>query len=185
MPSILWPHRVWPISGSVAKALKYRRKHGRRRAAFDPAPAVTLNPEPMWLTVTSGPDRGTTVEVASERFVIGRDDDCDLVLDDEKVSRHHAELRPGPDGVVVRDLDSANGTFVNGKRISEPRTLQGDERLRVGETVLGCSATKPAPLAEGAPGPSRSTIQRLVQDAVETESRSVLLLVAGLVAALL
>ena len=80
------------------------------------------------LTITAGLEAGTSVEVDSSRFVIGRGDDCDLVVDDEKVSRHHAALEQSADGVLtLSDLGSSNGTFVNARRITEPVTLHGGE----------------------------------------------------------
>lgn len=51
--------------------------------------------------------------------VVGRSSDADLVLPDNKISRRHAEFERCADGVYVRDLGSANGTFVGGVRISE------------------------------------------------------------------
>jgi RND superfamily putative drug exporter len=89
------------------------------------------------LTVRSGPDEGATAEIAGTRFVIGRDEDCDLVLTDEGVSRRHAELSVTADGaVVVTDLGSSNGTFVNGREIEAPVELRSNQDLRVGDSVI-------------------------------------------------
>src|SRR5207249_451457 len=64
---------------------------------------------------------GQEAEVTGDRFVIGRADDCGLVLDDTEVSRHHAALRALPDGrATIEDLGSINGTFVNGVRVGAP-----------------------------------------------------------------
>jgi ABC-type multidrug transport system ATPase subunit len=58
---------------------------------------------------------------------IGRTPDNDLVLDDLEVSRHHAELRKAPDGrLVIADLGSHNGTFVNGRRITSHLVTEDD-----------------------------------------------------------
>jgi S1-C subfamily serine protease len=94
----------------------------------------------MWLTIASGPDRGKRVHAAGRHFMIGRDGRCDLVVHDKKVSRQHALLKVQDDGrVILRDLGSANGTFVNGQRIEAPLLLQGGERVRVGDTMLALS----------------------------------------------
>lgn len=68
------------------------------------------------------------------RFVIGRGDDCDLVLDSPLVSRHHCALTTQEGRVVARDLGSTNGTGLNN------RTLVDEEQLRDGD-VLWVAAT--------------------------------------------
>ena len=68
-------------------------------------------------------------------LLLGSDADCQLVLDDSSVSRRHCEIKPGPDGFVVRDLHSRNGTWINGLRVDRA-TLSGGEQLRIGETRL-------------------------------------------------
>jgi pSer/pThr/pTyr-binding forkhead associated (FHA) protein len=59
--------------------------------------------------------------------VIGRNPDCDLSIPTDEISRRHAELRPSQDGVMVEDLGSANGTFVNDRRITRELIRHGDE----------------------------------------------------------
>src|SRR5712691_9386177 len=101
----------------------------------------------MWLTIRSGPDLGMTIQVGAAEFVIGRDEGCDLVLsNDRRVSRRHAALREGPDGrTVLVDLGSANGTFVNGRRIEGPQVLTGSEQVRVGDTDMSVAVQQPPP----------------------------------------
>jgi len=74
----------------------------------------------------SGALFGRSVPVL-RRMNIGRADDCDLVLDDPVVSRLHAEIERNFDEILIRDLKSANGTFVNGKRIREAQLHEGDQ----------------------------------------------------------
>ncbi len=89
----------------------------------------------MWLTFRSGADDGRGVQAAGERFVLGRDPGCDLVIADPRVSRHHAYLRVREDGAAeIHDLASGNGTFVNGHRLSGPVVLSGGEQIQVGDT---------------------------------------------------
>ncbi|MBA2463203.1 MAG: MMPL family transporter [Actinobacteria bacterium] len=91
----------------------------------------------VWLTVHSGPERGTTVKLTAAEFVIGRDEDCDLVLPDVQLSRRHAAFRAlGSGFIALTDLGSTNGTFVNGRRIDGPVELGGEERIQVGDTQL-------------------------------------------------
>jgi serine protease Do len=106
----------------------------------------------MWLTLT-GDDGERLVEVKGDEFVIGRDDEADLVVDDPKVSRRHASLQALPDGrAELNDLQTTNGTFVDERRIEGPVTLEGGETVRVGRTKLKTSKQAPgAPAGTGSP----------------------------------
>ncbi len=89
------------------------------------------------LIVLTGPAADRRIEVgADERFVIGRDQACNLALDDGKVSRRHAYLQEVDGRVEVGDLGSSNGTFVNGRRIERPVTLAAGDSLRIGASTL-------------------------------------------------
>lgn len=78
------------------------------------------------------PSRIEKVDVEKE---VGRDCD-DIVLDDPTVSRRHIRLEPTEVGLVVVDLGSANGTFIDGTRIDDPIILQPGSRLKLGETEI-------------------------------------------------
>ena len=96
----------------------------------------------MRLTVTSGADAGRSLEFDG-RLVVGREDDCDLVVNDDRASRRHCALTPQADGtVLLEDLGSSNGTFVNGERIESLRVLKGGEEIRVGGTILRVDAAR-------------------------------------------
>ena len=86
------------------------------------------------VVVTSGPETGTRVELDLE-LAIGRQD-TDLVVEDPEVSRRHAVLRRSDGSVIVEDLDSTNGTFVNGERIRSPIAVGPGDQIRVGQTTL-------------------------------------------------
>jgi hypothetical protein len=75
------------------------------------------------------------VELQGTFAVLGRDPACDLVLNDVKCSRRHAVLEAGPDGLAIRDTESANGVFVNGHKVERAKLNQGD-LVRLGEIVL-------------------------------------------------
>jgi hypothetical protein len=82
----------------------------------------------------SAPALEIEVRLPRERtaVTVGRSTDCDVVVGEETVSRRHAELLHSPDDTwVVRDLDSLNGTWVNGSRVREARVSRGDV-LRLG-----------------------------------------------------
>ena len=73
---------------------------------------------------------------ASGRIVIGRADDCQLVLAHKSVSRHHAELKVERGSAVVSDLGSHNGTRVNGAALRGARALFSGDVVSVGDAVL-------------------------------------------------
>jgi len=104
------------------------------------------------LIVRSGAQAGTELELTAKRLVAGRDESCDLVLADERASRQHAafERQPGGSYTVV-DLDSANGTFVDGEQIAVPTELTAGSEIRIGSTVLAIQGPLPAATAIGAP----------------------------------
>lgn len=81
-------------------------------------------------------DAGVRYELSGPRVTVGRDQSNDIALrTDMRVSRHHAALERKEDGWVVVDLGSANGTFLNGRRIESGSVGAGD-RIRVGSTTL-------------------------------------------------
>ena len=87
------------------------------------------------LTVIQGPDRGKTFEVDGKFTAIGRDPSCEVLLHDASISRHQATLEISGDRYVLKDAGSANGTFVNGKAVTEAPLKVTDE-IRIGQTVL-------------------------------------------------
>jgi DNA-binding NtrC family response regulator len=87
------------------------------------------------LEVTSGPEAGLRTKLSLPSIKIGTAPDNDVVLTDRTVSRHHAEIRITAQGLMVRDLDSTNGTFCNDIRVIEA-FLQPDVRCALGETEI-------------------------------------------------
>jgi hypothetical protein len=81
--------------------------------------------------VLAGDGRRTVVE--GDPFTIGRSRDCDLVIDDPNISRHHAELRAEGDGWRIADLGSTNGVKINRRRVDEG-LLRGGDRITLGLT---------------------------------------------------
>ena len=86
-----------------------------------------------FLLVRGGPDDGGRIPLTGRVTTIGRAPFNDLVVDYEGVSRQHASIYREPDGFWIADLDSPNGTFVNGHRLrAEPRQLRNRDRIEVG-----------------------------------------------------
>lgn len=103
----------------------------------------------------------TVIEVSP--FVMGRGTDCDLVVDDPRVSRRHAQLEVQSDGrVVLRDLDSATGTFVGDRRIAGGAWFTIPGSFRVGHTVIDVRGTADPAVAEAAPAASDVTAAAVV-----------------------
>ena len=82
-----------------------------------------------------GMTAGSTYELQTPVTLLGRGTDCDLRLVDPGVSRHHAELRVEDDQVVLVDLGSTNGTFVNGQPVRRVALTDGTN-VSLGRTTL-------------------------------------------------
>lgn len=110
------------------------------------------------LTVRTGPNPGTVFELTKEVTMLGRDVTNDIPLGDAEISRQHSRLTRTPGGMVLEDLGSTNGTFVNGDRLSSPRVLQRGDMIGLGEIVTlifeapapEAAATVMGPSARGA-----------------------------------
>jgi FHA domain/Domain of unknown function (DUF1707) len=111
----------------VDRALHAESREELRGLTVDlPAPAPTrlsglrarLRPRALGLPPAT--------ELLHARLVLGRSSTCELVLADDTVSRRHAELRAEDGRWIVRDLDSSNGTWVNGRRVIEAEVRPGD-----------------------------------------------------------
>jgi hypothetical protein len=83
---------------------------------------------------------GTRVPLTSEVSLIGRGSDVAVKLEDTSVSRRHAEIRSSPEGFMVVDLGSTNGTKVNGVGVTE-RVLKDGDTLAVGDSQLRFEAS--------------------------------------------
>jgi pSer/pThr/pTyr-binding forkhead associated (FHA) protein len=90
---------------------------------------------PVLLQVRSGPGAGV-IHPVLERATIGRGTTADVVIPDRAVSRIHASVRVDGQTVVVEDLDSSNGTLVNGEPIVAARRLAPGDVVTVGSTDL-------------------------------------------------
>jgi class 3 adenylate cyclase len=96
------------------------------------------------VVVTDGPLAGRRFEVDT-RLLVGRVD-ADLTIDDELVSRRHAEIRAVEGALEIEDRGSLNGTWVNGERIAAPRRLLPGDVIKLGKTSL---EVEPDPLDSG------------------------------------
>ncbi|MCX6026781.1 MAG: FHA domain-containing protein [Chloroflexi bacterium] len=111
------------------------------------------------LVMRSGPTPGKVHELNKEIVTIGREASADIVIADPEVSRAHARLVSKPGGVIIEDLGSTNGTFVNKQRITAPRAISAGDEITLGETIVlgveteGVAATVIAASAKVPPAP--------------------------------
>lgn len=85
------------------------------------------------LRVLAGKSEGKDIPVPVKRFLIGRSEECHLRPKSDAISRNHAMIVVNETGVVARDLNSRNGTYVNGERIEQDFPLKNGDLLRVGK----------------------------------------------------
>jgi serine phosphatase RsbU (regulator of sigma subunit) len=86
--------------------------------------------------VTEGAEHGRIIEVGAEAVTIGRTPPCEIVLRDVELSRSHCRVLLQRDGVLVTDLDSTNGTFVDGRRVEGAAALRDGGYLQIGRHLL-------------------------------------------------
>jgi two-component system cell cycle response regulator len=96
------------------------------------------------VSVLHGPQTGLTRALDQDSIVIGRAGGCDFVLDDTALSRRHCRIYRNTEGLVVEDLGSSNGTFLDGKMVSTPQRIDDGARIHLGrQTVLSLSRQDP------------------------------------------
>src|ERR1017187_1977456 len=114
---------------------------------------------------------GRTFELNVERNTVGRVEDNTFQITDGSVSSHHAEILLRGNDVVIRDLNSTNGTFINNEKISET-VLKPGQTLRFGQVELKIDDGKPVsapppPAVAGAPAPAPASAPAAPKKTVE------------------
>ncbi|HDQ71704.1 MAG TPA: FHA domain-containing protein [Chloroflexi bacterium] len=113
----------------------------------------------MEIIIEQGPNQGACFSIAQPRLTIGRERQCDVVLHDERISRCHVEIRRQDGAWVVYDQGSANGTWVNRRRLNGPYRLRPGDLLGVGRTIISFSrmdARVSAPVAAPVSSPANA-----------------------------
>lgn len=106
---------------------------------MDQAQEPTRSPQRFWLEY-----QGRTFELRPGEILIGRSSNCHLVLDDGLVSRKHAQFVISEERAVIEDFSSANGVFVNNKRVSGSEQLKAGDQLQIGkQQFMVCSVARP------------------------------------------
>jgi pSer/pThr/pTyr-binding forkhead associated (FHA) protein len=113
---------VWQVARAIGShlgiSLRRKRKEGTRV-----------------VVIKSETQQGTTVEVP-DVVVLGRSADADVLLDDPYASDFHMRLVAEDEGMVLHDLGSTNGTYVNGRRVTAPTRLKRGDTIQVGKSVM-------------------------------------------------
>ncbi len=113
---------VWQVARAIGShlgiSLRRKRKEGTK---------VVM--------IKSESQQGTTLEV-EDVVVLGRSAEADVLLDDPYASEFHMRLVAQEDGIVLHDLGSTNGTYVNGRRVTAPTRLRRGDTIQVGKSVM-------------------------------------------------
>jgi pSer/pThr/pTyr-binding forkhead associated (FHA) protein len=91
------------------------------------------------LIISAGPQEGREFPIRAGKMVIGRATakaTWDIALQNRSISRPHAQVERQDDRFMLTDLDSANGTLVNGEMVAEPTALQDGDVIVLGETTI-------------------------------------------------
>jgi len=99
-------------------------------------PGTRVSGYPAELVVLTGNADKDRVRLRPQGHVIGRSSDADIHIDDPYSSEFHARVGLQDDGVVVHDLGSTNGTYVNGRRVTSPTTVSKGDTVQIGKTIL-------------------------------------------------
>ena len=99
------------------------------------------------LKVIVGPQAGREVAIHGDKFILGREKDCQFQPDSSLVSRHHCVIKTDTFSCRIRDLGSRNGTFVNGEQINGEVVLANGDTILLGDVTLQFASQAPTPEA--------------------------------------
>jgi diguanylate cyclase (GGDEF)-like protein len=98
-------------------------------------PRAVHDPHSAYLVVIYGDELGRRLPLGIQATTYGREPDCDVQLDDERVSRRHAQVLWTGQGFLVKDLGSTNGTFINNAAVEQSPLNHGDQ-LKIGRSIF-------------------------------------------------
>lgn len=122
---------VWQVARAIGSHLGISVRRKRREGS-------------RILFVRSENQQGQEFEV-SDVMVLGRSEETDVVMADPYASDFHLRLVAQEDGLMLHDLGSTNGTYVNGRRVSAPTQLRRGDTVQVGKTVMCDADCRQAP----------------------------------------
>jgi pSer/pThr/pTyr-binding forkhead associated (FHA) protein len=113
---------VWQVARAIGTHLGISLRRSRRERT-------------KVVMIKSETQQGAEVDV-EDVTVLGRSLEADVNLDDPYASEFHMRLVAQENGMVLHDLGSTNGTYVNGRRVTAPTTLRRGDTIQVGKTVM-------------------------------------------------
>jgi pSer/pThr/pTyr-binding forkhead associated (FHA) protein len=113
---------VWQVARAIGAHLGISLRRNRREGT-------------KVVMIKSETQQGTELEV-EDVTVLGRSSEADVLLDDPYASEFHMRLVAQENGMVLHDLGSTNGTYINGRRVTAPTTLRRGDTIQVGKTVM-------------------------------------------------
>ncbi len=130
MLQVVWKGSTTRVSVQQVQASRDFRKNrpsvGRAPKAARPSTLRVLEPSDQ---------QGKIYEVSSE-LTIGRAKSCDLVFEDSFISQEHVKITKNSKGLVVEDLGSTNGTFLNNQKLRGPKQAYLGDRVRLGNILM-------------------------------------------------
>ncbi|MGN7190439.1 MULTISPECIES: FHA domain-containing protein [unclassified Curtobacterium] len=101
-----------------------------------PTPQQTASGVPTRLVITEGAREGLEMPLGGGPITIGRSSESNVVIRDDYTSTHHARLELRASGWVLTDLESTNGTFVDGQKVTTPVTIAERTPITIGTTTF-------------------------------------------------
>ena len=113
------------------------------------------------LVAQEGPLKGQRWPM-SRTVVIGRESTCEIVIPDRQISRFHARLTLTPEGIILEDLGSKNGTHHNGNLLAAPVMLQDGDKVQISyvQEFLFFTSDATVPLSDGMGRPGRLVMEQ-------------------------
>ena len=106
------------------------------RSHIGTSPSTKVEGTGAELVILTGANELYRVKLRSAGHVVGRSPDADISIDDPYASEFHARVGLSDGKVVVHDLGSTNGTYVNGRRVTSPTTVSRGDTVQIGKTTL-------------------------------------------------
>jgi serine/threonine protein kinase len=135
-----------------------------------PPRAITMLVPETEIIVTKDSEEILRKTVGPGDYVIGREPGCEVRLDVDLVSRRHAQLTVNFDHVLIQDLGSSNGTFVNGQPVTEATRLWPSQKVQVGSATIEVRRVKTLP-PDVSLAPQTAAIERLLPEEFRREKK--------------